>query len=249
MSAITPEAAMAARQEAIEASGWGRRVRIFQPRNFSLWVMVFLMILGVSEMLSRAVPGFSVYSSAITQGVVIFTIFGALIWWIIYRLDRYSAIPTNVKVWSFLFGGIAAIYAIAVHFNNGMNALLAKTIGAGFRGDWGPAFGAPLSEEVAKGLAVVLMIGIAPRVVRTAFDGFVVGAMAGLGFQVFENVLYVFQSAQPSFGQIEPGFTVAGSRIGFGFFSHWMWSAVVGAGIIYLVGRPQQRPKRVLVTS
>jgi protease PrsW len=63
------------------------------------------------------------------------------------------------------------------------------------------------------------MIGIAPRVVGTAFDGFIIGAMAGLGFQVFENVLYVFQAAQSSFGQTEPGLVVAGSRIGFGFFS------------------------------
>ena len=41
---------------------------------------------------------------------------------------------------------------------------------------------------------------LAPKVVRSAFDGFIVGGFVGLGFQIFEDVSYVINGAQGGFG-------------------------------------------------
>ena len=48
-------------------------------------------------------------------------------------------------------------------------------------------------EETAKAAGFVLLIVMAPRLIRTTFDGLVVGHVIGLGFQVFEDWLYTVQ--------------------------------------------------------
>lgn len=63
-----------------------------------------------------------------------------------------------------------------------------------------PALNAAINEEVGKALGLVLLIGLAPRLVRSAYDGFIIGAFIGLGFQVFEDVLYVFNGATQVYG-------------------------------------------------
>ena len=93
-------------------------------------------------------------------------------------------------------------------------------------------------------MPVILLIGIAPAVMRHAFDGLIVGAIAGLAFQVFENVSYVYGVAAANFGQDQYGFTTLATRTVLGAVGHWAWSGVVGAGLIYLIGRPAERPRR-----
>ena len=47
MSATAPSADLAAAQlAAIDASGWGHRVRIFQPRNLCSWLFLYYLVLG-----------------------------------------------------------------------------------------------------------------------------------------------------------------------------------------------------------
>jgi RsiW-degrading membrane proteinase PrsW (M82 family) len=64
--------------------------------------------------------------------------------------------------------------------------------------------------------------------VRSAFDGAVLGAFIGLGFQVFEDVIYVLTSA----GGINTGESGAAStlatRLLTGFGSHAVYSTVSG---------------------
>jgi hypothetical protein len=79
---------------------------------------------------------------------------------------------------------------------------------------------------------------------RCAFDGLIIGAIAGLAFQVFEDVAYVYGSAAANFGQAEYGTSTLGLRTVLGLTGHWTWSAVAGAGLIYLIGRPAEKPRR-----
>ena len=39
-----------------------------------------------------------------------------------------------------------------------------------------------------------------PRVIRTAYDGFIVGAFTGLGFEILEDIYYALNSAPDEFG-------------------------------------------------
>lgn len=246
MSTTTTDPALTARYQAIESSGWGHEPKLFQPRNFTFWVMAFLFVAGGFNLYLSFAPGLDAYTTSITQGVVWFTVYGLVIAWIIDRLDRYSPIPGKIRLVAFLWGGVVGTFALAVHYNDAIFSILAKTQGGSFRNDWGPGFAAPISEEVAKGLAVVILIGVAPRVIRTATDGLIVGAFSGLGFQVFEDVLYVVQSTAAGFGQSEAGLATAQQRTVLGFTGHWMWSGIFGAGIVYLLGRPMQPARRGL---
>jgi hypothetical protein len=92
-------------------------------------------------------------------------------------------------------------------------------------------------------LPVVLLIGLAPRVMRCAFDGFIIGAISGLAFQVFESVSYVYGTAAANFGQAEYGTKTLFIRTVLST-GHWTWSALCGAGLIYLIGRPAEAPRR-----
>jgi len=246
MSTISTDPGLAARYQAIEQSGWGRGVKLIQPRNFTFWVMTFVFIAGFLNLLLEFGPNIEAYSTPITQGVVWFAVYGLAIAWIINRLDRYSPIPGKVRLLAFLWGGVAATFALAIHYNQAIFAILTKTGGISFSHDWRAALSAPISEEIAKGLAVVVLIGIAPRIIRTANDGFIVGAFAGLGFQLFEDVIYVLQSSQAGFGQSGPGMNTAFTRTLLGFSGHWMWTAIFSAGVVYLIGRPMQPPRRGL---
>jgi protease PrsW len=246
VSTTTNDPALAARNRAIESSGWGRTVKLVQPHNFTFWVVAFVFIAGLLNVFLEFGPNLEAYSTPITQGVVWFAVYGLIIAWLISRLDRYSPIPGKIRLFAFLWGGLVATFALAIHYNRAIFALLAKTEGIAFSNDWRAALSAPISEEIAKGLVVVALIGVAPRIIRTATDAFIVGALSGLGFQLFEDVMYVLQSSQAGFGQSAPGINTAITRTILGFAGHWMWTAIFCAGFVYLIGRPLQPPRRLL---
>jgi RsiW-degrading membrane proteinase PrsW (M82 family) len=93
---------------------------------------------------------------------------------------------------------------------------------------------------------LLLLIALASRLVRTAFDGFILGAFIGLGFQIFEDVLYALNSAASQFGADPVGAAMPTIilRMVFGVAAHTLYSAIFGAGLVYLLGRPAE-PRRV----
>ena len=95
----------------------------------------------------------------------------------------------------FAWGGIAAPFWIALPANTALLEIWTKVGGTAFAADWAAGLTAPINEEWGKALGLVLLIGLAPRLVRSAYDGFIIGAFIGLGFQVFEDVLYVYNGA------------------------------------------------------
>ena len=55
--------------------------------------------------------------------------------------------------------------------NDAFRSILAKTVSLEFMQVWSAGATAPWSEEIVKMLPVVLLIGLAPRVMRSAFAG------------------------------------------------------------------------------
>jgi RsiW-degrading membrane proteinase PrsW (M82 family) len=228
----------------IRASQWGQDVRLFRARNFTAWVFGLLFLYGLLQWWSRTSDALAAFADALAFGTVAFLVYGLVLLWIIVRLDRYAAVPTGARVLAIVWGGLVATYGMAANYNNALRGILTKLGGAEFAETWHLALGPGFSEEVSKGLVVVLMMGLSTKLVRSAFDGFILGALSGLGFQIFENVVYSYQVAQSNFGEIQ--FSVINSvfRAVVGLAGHWMWSAIVGAGVVYLIGTAAESARR-----
>jgi RsiW-degrading membrane proteinase PrsW (M82 family) len=135
---------------------------------------------------------------------------------------------------------------MAANANDAILALYGKTFGQVWALNWGSALAAPVTEEWAKGSGLLLLIALAPRQVRTAFDGFILGAFIGLGFQIVEDITYAMTSAGAQFGANQVGASIGTIvlRMVSGVAAHILYSAIFGAGLVYLFGRPAE-PRKV----
>jgi hypothetical protein len=198
MTAVPQE--KAAQLDAIEESGWGRPYRFLQPHNVAFWVYVAGVGAGALTMLRVFGPGAQFYTPALAGGVVLFGLY--LIPWLLLlrHHNRFTAQPAALLATGFVWGGVAATFWIALPANAALLAIWAKVGGTSFAADWGAGLTAPVNEEFAKAIGLVLLIGLAPRLIRSAYDGFIIGAFIGLGFQVFEDILYVYNGATQQYG-------------------------------------------------
>src|SRR5690606_3615177 len=152
--------------------------------------------------------------------------------------DRRTPIPAKVLIVGFLWGGLTAAFLIALPGNDSLMSIYGKAVSPEFAHDWGAALAAPFTEETGKGLGILLLMFIAPRIIRLPFDGFIVGAFVGLGFQLFQDVLYAVNEAISGFAadQVHAVMQTLMLRGATGIFSHALSSAVYGAGLVYLSG-------------
>lgn len=229
--------AKAAQLAAIEESGWGLPFRFFQPHNLAFWVYVTGVGGGALAMVKYFGVGF--YTPALTGGILLFGLY--LVPWLLLlrRQNRYTAQPGGLLTAAFAWGGVAATFWVALPANTALLEIWTKLGGTAFASNWAAGLTAPIDEEFAKALGLVLLIGLAPRLVRGAYDGFIIGAYLGLGFQVFEDVLYVYNGAAQSFGADQLGsslqiFVVRGVT---GIVSHALFSAIFCTGLMWALGR------------
>jgi len=242
---------LAAQARALDESGWGVRFRLFQPRNPAFWILVVGLVAGIATLIPVVTMSASLYSTALAAGVVAFAIY-AVPWWIfLHHHDRYTPLPATFIAVAFVWGAVAATFWMAYNANNAVLTLYAKLFGHDWAMAWGAGLTAPFTEEIAKVTALVLLIGLGSRLVRSPYDGFVIGAFAGLGFQVTEDMLYAAQSAVHTFGsdQLGQAITIITMRGVLGIVSHTLWSAVFAAGLVWFLGRPRGQRNRILGTA
>ena len=235
-----------ARDIALDLSGWGRRLRFYQPRNFAFWGYLVLVATGAFAFGSKLAREYNAYGQAIGLAVTLFALYAALFWWFTVHIDRYAKLPAKLMVVALLWGGFAATSGMAAPANHAILALYAKAFGQSWALDWGAGLAAPFIEEPAKGSGLLLLITLAPRQVRTAFDGFILGAFIGLGFQIIEDIAYAMTSAGSQFGANQVGASMGTIvlRMVSGVGAHIVYSAIFCAGLIYLLGRPAE-PRRI----
>ncbi|GLY50679.1 PrsW family intramembrane metalloprotease [Lentzea sp. NBRC 102530] len=224
---------------AIEESGWGLPFRFVQPRNLAFWVYLVGVGGGALAILRYFGPGAHFYGPALTGGVLLFGLY--LVPWLLLlrHQNRYTAQPAALLAAAFAWGGLAATFWIALPANTALLEIWSKVGGTEFASAWAAGLTAPINEEFAKALGLVLLIGLAPRLVRSAYDGFIIGAFLGLGFQVFEDVLYVYNGAAQTFGanQLASSFQIFVVRGATGIVSHALFSAIFCAGLMWVLGR------------
>lgn len=237
---------LALRTAAIAESGWGARFHLFQPRNLCLWVYLVIVVIGVHQLYQIAVPTAGVFAKADIAGVASASTFCLVFLLFLHHFDRYERTPALLAATAFIGGGLGAPWAMALPGNAAVMDVYSKTFGQVWATDWNAGLTAPFVEESAKGAIFLLMLGLAPVVIRTVYDALIVGAYVGLGFQVLEDMLYGQNSAYENFGVDQVGsvlhtFVI---RSATGVASHALYTAIFAAGILYLVGTRAQ-PRRV----
>jgi protease PrsW len=227
------------RRRAIEQSGFGEEFRLVQPHNLAFWVYCVLIAAGAVVLSDQISVAAAAYSGALVSGAIAFGMLAVAYLWFIHKEDRYTTVPLKLAAAGFVWGAVAAIGAFALLGNEAVMSLYAKTFGASFAFDWGAALAAPIDEELAKGAGILLLITLAPRLIRSPFDGLVLGALVGLGFQISEDISYAFIGAANSFGDVGAAWTTIVARTLASIPSHWMYTAIFGAGLVWFVGRPE----------
>ncbi len=239
----TVAAEKVAQRQAIEQSGWGQPFRFVQLDNVAFWVYVLGVGGGALTMIRYYLPGASFYTPALAGGVILFGLY--LVPWLLLlrHHNRFTAQPAGLLATGFVWGGVAATFWIALPANTALLSIWAKLGGTSFAENWGAGLTAPINEEFGKAIGLILLIGLAPQLVRSAYDGFIIGAYIGLGFQVFEDVLYVYNGATQQYGVDQFGsslqvFVVRGAT---GIVSHALFSAIFCAGLMWVLGRSGER--------
>jgi RsiW-degrading membrane proteinase PrsW (M82 family) len=198
--------------------------------------VAFTVFLSIAMLVGAAVMALVLLGSGAPTALVIGTILAALplgpliaafMW-----LDRYEPEPLGLLGFAFGWG---ALVATAV-------ALVLQVVDQiAFRTPQGPAafIVAPITEEAAKGIFVVLLLFARRHELDGILDGIVYAGMVGIGFAFTENILYLASAYMGGEG-IGPGGLGAatGTFIVRGIFSpfaHPFFTAAIGIGVGYAV--------------
>ena len=141
---------------------------------------------------------------------------------IIYFLDLYEREPISILVAGLLWGGIAAT-TLSMYTNTPLSELIFKLTGdAAFTESWSAALTAPFVEEGFKAIGLILLVSIARPELDDLLDGFVWGAMVGIGFLLVEDVFYFVRAfaATGSYGDLIGMFMIR--ILGAGPYSHFL---------------------------
>lgn len=113
----------------------------------------------------------------------------------IYWIDRWDREPRSVMLLAFLWGaGVST--ALSLLLNNAFMQAMMNRYDPDMANTLSAAVGAPLFEELTKGLGVLLVFFIFRRAFDGPVDGVVYGALIGGGFAFTENILYFASSIQ-----------------------------------------------------
>lgn len=233
-------------REALDVSGWGERFEFIQPHNLSFWVYLALTALGAFQAWAFFAPEAGFYAGGFAVAAVLCGLCG-LAWFAWFRhIDRWERQPGRLIAAALLWGAIPATFGFAMTVNNAMLGIYPKLFGQEWSANWAAGATAPITEEAAKLCGFILLMSLAPRLIRTANDGLIVGAFIGLGFAIFEDFLYAANSTSRAFGTDPVGHAVQMSltRIAVSFVSHPLFSALVCAGVLYLIGTTAQ-PRKI----
>ena len=215
--------------------------RFLQPRLPAFWLYVVVVGLtgvvavGEQNLFRELSPG----GWALSWGLVI--LYAAPVAALVYLLDLYEREPIPLLVAAFVWGAVAATTLSAIG-NAGWGVVVARVGGPEFASRWTAALTAPFVEEILKGIGVVLIVLIARDEVDDVMDGFVYGALCGLGFAVVEDVFYFIAVFGGDVGGVFQGFFVR--VIASGLYSHVLYTGLVGMAVGIIISRRDGRPRR-----
>jgi RsiW-degrading membrane proteinase PrsW (M82 family) len=120
-------------------------------------------------------------------------IYGTILWW----FDRYEREPVALLIAAFLWGAIPAII-LSLIFQILLDIPISEFTDPASASLIGASVVAPITEEIFKAVALVLLLLFFRKEIDSPFDGIIYGCMAGLGFASVENTLYLGAAALES---------------------------------------------------
>jgi RsiW-degrading membrane proteinase PrsW (M82 family) len=213
---------------------------LFQPREPAFWVYLAFVSYGAFRMIGALVELSAISRSGWALSWILVIVYALPLGVLIYRLDLYEREPISLAIGAFAWGALAAT-ALALDAA-GWDQLVARVFGQDVAARWGPALTAPIIEELLTGAGVVLICLIGRDEIDDMMDGFVYGALCGLGFAVVEDVLYFMAAFGGSPGGVLEGFYVR--VVSSGLYGHVLYTGLTGMGIGYLVSRRVDAPTR-----
>ena len=198
-----------------------------------------LAILAVATLIQLGLLGgmradlATVFYAALAASTALAVVPIAILWY----LDRRERETPWLFAAAFFWGAVIAT-ALALPFNTAFgaavdawlaqNPMLAEALGPDAATMISAPISAPIVEELTKALGVLLLFWLLRAEFDNMRDGFVYGALVGLGFTWFEAPLYVTQ------GYAEFGVAPWGMQLGwrfalFGFGGHAMFTGIFGA--------------------
>ena len=199
------------------------------------------MILAFATLVQLAVftsmpPGlFSVFLRALALSSLLALVPLAILWF----LDRRERESPWLFAAAFLWGGLIAT-ALALPFNTAFfklmdewlahHPMLAVILGPEASLMLAAPISAPIAEEFAKALGVLLLFWLLRAEFDNMRDGLVYGALVGLGFTWFEAALYV-ANVYAKFGVAAYGLQLGARYALFGLGGHAMFTALFGASL------------------
>ena len=143
-------------------------------------------------------------------------------------IDRYESEPLWMLATSFFWGAIIAVF-ISLIFNTGIQIFAAAASRSEEVGDAvGAVISAPIVEESAKALILVILFFWKKDEFDGIVDGIVYAGMAGLGFAMTENILYYGRAMQKGPDFLRAVWIIRGMAAP---FSHPLFTSMTGIGL------------------
>ena len=205
-----------------------------------LGVLLWLLIIDVFLFTQSAGPGVALVC---TLACIPTTAVGLIV---VRRLDRNHKEPWRLVLVAAAWGAIVAtslvIWGETIWEEGAQHALVP---GVGL--DTSLAFMAGILEELAKGLAVLLLFLVMRNEFDDVVDGIVYGAAVGLGFNFLESISYMTNIysifAPEGFGAAGAGVQWYARQVLGLFFGHATYTAFIGAGVGIARQLPSLRQK------
>lgn len=231
------------------APRWGKQTSFVQPGQPAFWLFGVLLAFGLLVFVVEqlAMSGLTT-AWLLSWGLIL--IYAVPVGLLIYRLDLFEREPRSMLVGAILWGGVIAT-GLAVFANEAWLSVIGKATSPDFATQWGPAIVGPGVEETLKLMGVVILFLIASSEFDGVMDGFVYGAMIGLGFTVVEDISYFFIAAAAAPGAVSQSGPVIDTflmRVGAGgLYGHVLFTGLTGMGFAYLATqRTVALPKRLV---
>ncbi len=212
----------------------------------ALGVLLWLLTIDVFLYTQSAGPGIAFMSALACLPTSAFALF------VVRRIDRNEKEPWRLVLAAAAWGAIVAT-SLVVWAETVWQLSAQRSLVPGPGLDASLAFMAGIIEEVAKGLAVVLLFLVTRDDFDDVVDGIVYGAAVGLGFNFMESVGYM-TNLYSIFAPEGLGPTAAGVQwyarqvLGL-FFGHALYTAFIGAGLGIARQLPRLRQKVLAVLS
>ncbi|WP_237288465.1 PrsW family intramembrane metalloprotease [Variovorax sp. PAMC 28711] len=222
----------------------------FQPRRVAFWVLAAFIANGIFYTGTLFAMGLRVVPVTALLGLAVWAAYTLLLLVAFRTLDLLEQHAPEAFVLAFAWGGFGAVY-FAAPANVAIQSLCAKLVSPEFAAVWGPAVAAPITEEFLKIAGVVLLILLARNQFQTHLSVLIVGALAGLGFQVVENLNATVNASLhfPLENQVRPVLLNLLTRgLMSGLWSHAAYTTIASYGIAWFLLHPQRGvPVRLLV--